>query len=62
MLKEHEFQWIERKTNNIKTNPLDGYCCIIDTEDCARLYILQRDLYKGLQDPRRRQSSSIHKL
>ena len=41
MLKEHEFQWIERKTNNIKTNPLDGYCCIIDTEDCARLYIIK---------------------
>ena len=41
MLKEHELQWIERKTNNIETNPLDGYCCIIDTEDCARLYFIQ---------------------
>lgn len=41
MLKQEDFSWKERKTNNIPTNPLEGYCCIIDTENSARLYIIE---------------------
>lgn len=41
MIEEKDFIWKERKTNNIPTNPLDCFYCIIDVGDSARLYSIQ---------------------
>lgn len=38
MIEERDFIWKERKVNNIETNPLDCYYCIVDVGDCARIY------------------------
>jgi len=38
MLTEKDFIWKEHKANNIPTNPLEEYYCLIDLKDCVRKY------------------------
>ena len=41
MLKENDFVWKERTTNNIPTNPFECFYCIVDVGDCARLFSIE---------------------
>jgi hypothetical protein len=38
MLQEKDFVWKEHYENNMNTNPLQEWCCIIDVGDTARKY------------------------
>jgi len=41
MLKEQDFIWKEHMTNNIPSNPLEEYYCLVDTGSCIRKYSIQ---------------------
>ena len=42
MLKENDFKWLTRRANNIPTNPVDCYYCIVDTGDgTGKMYVVK---------------------